>query len=430
MASLFSTGNRTWCIQFEHPNGGRRSFRPGKMSERQAETVKQHVEELASAKASGVMVPRSTAAWVDGLGQTQRERLAKCGLVEHRELLTVAEWVKRYNDGKVEVKTNTMKVMRQAERHLARHMGDRELSSVTAGDADAYRSALGGEKRARATVSKWCGYAKQFFGAAVKAQLIDTNPFEHHRRNERGGAKAYFDVPEDWAWRIIDEAPDPQWKLMIGLGRWGGLRMMSEAVALRWADVDFSDPPHFTVNASKTEHHESGGPRLVPMFPELVPLFQLAYDDAPEGSEHIIRRYRDPDANTRTQLNRYVKAAGLKPWPKPWQNMRATRANEVEREYGQFLESAWIGHTAKVARSHYLHVNGPDMIRATDKPEALQKAVQRLHVGTGHVAQGNAAGLSQPSVNARVSETMPNHAQLCGTGKIGAAGFEPATEPL
>lgn len=38
--------------------------------------------------------------------------------------------------------------------------------------------------------------------------------------------------------KLIAEAPDTEWKLIIALARYGGLRCPSEHFALRWGDVD------------------------------------------------------------------------------------------------------------------------------------------------------------------------------------------------
>ena len=56
--------------------------------------------------------------------------------------------------------------------------------------------------------------------------------------------------------------------------------------------------------------------------------------------------------------------AGIEPIPRPFDNMRASRSTEVYAEFGAFYESQWIGHSAKVARDHYLQVREEDFERA------------------------------------------------------------------
>jgi integrase len=38
--------------------------------------------------------------------------------------------------------------------------------------------------------------------------------------------------------RVMDKAPTDEWKLLIGLGRYGGLRIPSEVVDLQISDID------------------------------------------------------------------------------------------------------------------------------------------------------------------------------------------------
>jgi integrase len=107
--------------------------------------------------------------------------------------------------------------------------------------------------------------------------------------------------------------------------------MPSELLTLKWADIDW-ECGRFTVRASKTEHHEGQGIRIVPIFPELRTYLNACWDAAAEGAEHVIVRYRDKNFNLRTQLERIIGRAGLKPWPKLFQNLRATRATELVKD--------------------------------------------------------------------------------------------------
>ena len=48
-----------------------------------------------------------------------------------------------------------------------------------------------------------------------------------------------------------------------------------------------------------------------------------------------------------------VKRAGLGKIVRPFDNMRANRTTEVERDYGAKAESMWLGYTIKVAKNCY-----------------------------------------------------------------------------
>ncbi len=270
MASISNDPNGHRRIQFFNADGERKTIRLGKVSLRHAESVKVKIEDLASASITGGAPRDDTTRWVASLETTMHDKLANAGLVRRREAATLDKFIGEYLAQRVDVKPGTMKVMEQARRHLVRFIGkDEDVRRITAGQADAYKAHLLGERRARATVNKWIRYARHFFEVAKRRGIIERNPFEHISGGVTGDpTKRRFITAADLA-KVVEAAPDPQWKLLIALARWGGLRIPSEALALTWGDVDFENQ-RFTVRSSKTEHHEGGGIRLVPMFPELA----------------------------------------------------------------------------------------------------------------------------------------------------------------
>jgi hypothetical protein len=65
----------------------------------------------------------------------------------------------------------------------------------------------------------------------------------------------------------------------------------------------------------------------------LRPYLEAAWDEAALGTEFVITRYRDTNSNLRTHLERIIELAGLTPWPKLFQNLRATRETELAEHY-------------------------------------------------------------------------------------------------
>ena len=66
--------------------------------------------------------------------------------------------------------------------------------------------------------------------------------------------------------------------------------------------------------------------------------------------------YRHTNANLRTQLLKIIARAGLKPWPKLFQNLRATRRTELQERFPTHVVNAWLGHDTEVAEKHDLQV--------------------------------------------------------------------------
>jgi integrase len=143
--------------------------------------------------------------------------------------------------------------------------------------------------------------------------------------------------------------------LLLALARYGGLRCPSETLTLEWDDLDW-DRQRMRVRSPKSEKDESGGARWVPLFPELLPYLEEAFEAAAPGTVHVITHSRDQSVNLRTGLNRIIRRAGLEPWERPWYNLRATRQTELSAEFPLHVVCAWIGNKQAVAAEHYLQV--------------------------------------------------------------------------
>ncbi len=98
------------------------------------------------------------------------------------------------------------------------------------------------------------------------------------------------------------------------------------------------------------------------MFPELVSVLNEAYEAAFDRLEDpsavvsgpVVTRYTSADQNLRRTFEKIVTPAGLVPWPKPFQNLRATRETELMETYPAHVVVSWIGHSETVAQTHYL----------------------------------------------------------------------------
>jgi integrase len=188
----------------------------------------------------------------------------------------------------------------------------------------------------------------------VRRRLLTSNPFADLKAAVMGNAKRLYFITQEEAAKVLDACPDAEWRLIFALSRYGGLRCPSEHLGLKWADVDW-ERNRILVHSPKTEHHAGGDCRWIPLFPELQPHLLEVFSQ-PNPGEYVITRYRDTNANLRTQLERIIKKAGLKSWPKPFQNLRSTRETELAETWPEHVVCAWIGNTVAVARKHYLQV--------------------------------------------------------------------------
>jgi hypothetical protein len=117
------------------------------------------------------------------------------------------------------------------------------------------------------------------------------------------------------------------------------------------------------------------------LFPELLPYLREVFEKAEPGTEYVITRYRQANCNLRTQLERIINKAGLKRWPKLFQNLRSTRQTELAEQWPEHVVCAWIGNSKAMAREHYLQVTEEHFERAAGifirSDEAAQNAAQQ-----------------------------------------------------
>ena len=290
------------------------------------------------------------------------------------------------------------------------------LNEITRGHAEDFNVWLraGREsKLSEGTARRRVKRCKQFFAAAVKRRIIDANPFDGIRCSSFSEDRFHF-VSQADAEAILEACPDLEWRLIFALARWGGMRVPSEILDLQWSDVDW-ERQQFTVHSPKTAGHDGKGSRIVPIFPELAPLFRDAFEAAEEGAEYIITRYRSSNQNLRTHLLRIIKRAGVAPWPKLFVNLRATRASDLVESFPAHVCAAWLGHSTEIARKHYLMVTREHFDRASGK--ALQKARQQLRARPR--SGGNEDGV-EPDLQASAQDSTPLHMSM-----VPLRGLEP-----
>ena len=373
------TGRRT--IQFVGADRRRRSIRLGKVSKRHADAVKSHVEHLVSSSVTLGAVERRTLDWLAALDTELADKLAAVGLTAQRESSRLKEFVSAYIAGRVDAKPRTVKKWRTTERYLNEHFGAVNLRDVSPGDADGFRLMLIKKGGRENTVRKHIQIAKLFFTAAVRSRLIPESPFAGIKSGTVAVNDRYHFATHGDVNKLIKYAPSTDWQLVLALSRYGGLRVPSEIVPLRWSDINWADN-RTTVTSPKTEHHPGGESRIIPIFAELRPYLDAAFAAADDGAEFVIPSMRDPDVNLRTQIYRIARKASVKMWPKPFQNMRSSRETELMEHFPAHVVVAWLGNSEAVARKHYLQVTEDHFASGA---EALHYPVQQPSAGSGNV---------------------------------------------
>ncbi len=370
MASIGKDPGGLRRILFVAPDGKRKTIRLGKVTQRTAEAIKVKVEAIVAASMAGGPLDDEVARWVAERDSAMVDKLVGVGLIPKQQRATLQAFLDNYIEGRPDWKGSTATVYGHTRRCLIEYFGvEKPLHEITPDDAAQWRSWLASDQKlADNTVRRRSGIAKQFFRQAVRQKLISESPFTDLVAAVRRNEKRYYFISRAEAQRVLDSCPDAQWRLLFALSRFGGLRCPSEHLGLRWGDVDW-ERGRITVHSPKTEHHEGGATRQIPLFPEIRPWLEQVWEQAEPGTEFVITRYRSCNANLRTQLERIIHKAGLKPWPKLFQNLRATRETELAESYPIQVVCEWIGNTAAVAAKHYLQTTEEHYQQALNAPK-------------------------------------------------------------
>jgi integrase len=394
MASITTDkkGNRT--VQFVAGDGKRRSIRLGKVPMKAADSIRTRVEYLNAAKIGNLPPDTETAVWLTKVGDDLHAKLAAVGLADPRGrsvAMTLAMYWSEFVAGKRTLKPRSVVAMNQVAARAATFFGTaKTVAAVTAGDAERFADWLRSEY-AQATAARTLKRIKQLFARAVKDKLADSNPFDGIRPGGMSNPARLKYITAADIGRVLDAAPNWEWRVIIALARFAGLRVPSELAGLTWADVNWQNR-RLVVRSPKLERTASGGIRVVPILPDLLPHLQAAFEAAPDGEALVAPRLgRVRSGNLRTAVRRTITRAGIVPWQRTFQNLRSSFVIDLHERFPAHVASRWAGHTDKTALAHYLDVLDDHFDRASglvgaaeSGAEAVQNPVQPGAAAKGH----------------------------------------------
>ena len=191
---------------------------------------------------------------------------------------------------------------------------------------------------------------------------VSNNPFSQVPKGSFSNKKKETFVTMETYRRLIDGCDDAELRVLLAFYRIGGLRL-GEAFEARWEDVDWR-AERFTVRSPKTERSGKDR-RIIPLFPELRRELEALRSES-RADDFIVVRRRDKQSVYNAIKNLCV-ALGIPVWARLVQNLRASRSNEIYREFNEVAESEWSDRAATTARRHYLHLLDDDFAKALSK---------------------------------------------------------------
>jgi hypothetical protein len=345
----------------------------GKVTKAGAETVRRNVERLMASNTVGIEPDTQIQTWISLCDAKFRYKLQAAGLLakwkppKASPLLSIV-W-DAYVAKRADFAPSSIKGFRTARKHALDHLKDRLISEITI--ADAKHFALRMESvHSSAHAKKIVERTKQVLQDAVDSRLLATNPFANVNLRAKIDRTRGHHLPEADAMKVLDKLGSIQAKVAFVLARFAGLRIPHELLPLTWAHIDFEKHRITIPTGTKT------GQRVIPMVP-IVYEHMLQLAEAADSSPWVLSRARSSAATTlRKWLESAILLAGLKQWPKLWHNLRASCRTDMEEQFASHVCDAWLGHSKRVAKDHYLMVTDDHWTKAISQPSDVRRAVK------------------------------------------------------
>lgn len=364
-------------ILFRDAKGRQQSLRLGDCAERTAQNALAGLERVLEAHRVGSTIHPDGIRWLESIDDRIHARVVRLGLTEPRkpaEAQRLGALLDRFEAALV-VKPGTKATYRQTVESILSHFSaTKPLRDITPAAADEWRKAMaepaeGTRRLAAATIAKRVRVAKAIFQKAVKWGMLAANPLADLRAGAESNPDRAHYVTREATAAVLAACPDAEWRAIVSLCRYAGLRCPSELVGLRWDDVNW-DRQRLTVRNPKTAGHEGHAVRVVPIAPELQMALEDQYDAAPDGAVLVVPKVADPAMNLRRTFRRIVARAGLTPWPRLFHALRASRATDWVEVAPAHAVAKWLGHSPTVAAQPSLHTRDAHFDLVTGRAEA------------------------------------------------------------
>ncbi len=420
MASIEYRARSTRVIAYI--NKDKQTFPLGRVTKKTAERFANNIDTLLHERRCNLPISREVSNWLSDLDHTLYTLLEERGLVEPRvKAGALGTFIDGYIAGRSDVTDRRLAKLRNAKGRMIEFFGDVKLDAVTPGAADDYGRWLL-KQLAPATAQKECQIAAQFFRHAYRKGFIDKNPFEGVAVGKATNDERRIFVSRAVIEKVLDKCPNWQWRTVVALVRFGGLRCSSEVALLQWSDIQW-DAERFTVTSPKTKRYGKAT-RVVPIFPELRPYFDEAFSMAAEGEKWVVPMLGgNPDKNLGTTFKKIVRRAGVEVWPKPFQNCRSSRQTELEQQFPTYVVCAWLGNTPTIAHKHYLTVTDEHFASAA-------KTGDQLGTQTPVLTRNESHNKNRTIHLVRENASFSDVVGILENARVAEEGFEPPTRGL
>jgi integrase len=270
--------------------------------------------------------------------------------------VTLKEYAERWlhNKTKIEgVRPSTAILYKLTLDRLDKYFGDCLLRKIDRRTAQSFLADLQPLQSAKSSLSGWSRHrvlrhCKTLFKDAVQDGATGSNPFKGIKGEKCVTSQWYYLKPDGYL-KLLDATPSLSEKVLYALCYTAGLRL-TEALTLRWVDVDFEKGRVHVVNQPETQtlppfNIKDSDARTIPIPKHTLDLLAQLQVESPDGSPYVLlagERY----SAIRDKWGQCSKAG------KPWLNRYW--ANNIPRNFQRRVRAAGIDAAGKKLTVHIL----------------------------------------------------------------------------
>ena len=357
MASLTKltqrSGKPAFAVDVVVPGIGRKRIRLGTVTKRNADQFCTSIQNIEDAIRLGSPVRRQDEKWLRNLPPEQFDRIHRTGLLDRTSIpsrmLLLSDWVEQWlKSVSVKCAVRTRDLYEQSANMFIEFIGeDVSLAAITRDNAECWNDSLIASGISIASVRRNIRHLKACFNAAIRRDILLTNPFDRIESASIAAERGRI-ITDEEAERVLAELPSTDYKLMFALARFGGLRSPSESTIIVWEDIDFQ-LSKIRVYAQKTQRTKPI--RQAPILPQLMDILEEAAALTDDLTGPVLRVSEYNHART---IANAARRAGVEPWERTFQTLRQSFETIMCERFPAHVVAAWTGHSVEVAQAHYL----------------------------------------------------------------------------
>jgi hypothetical protein len=151
----------------------------------------------------------------------------------------------------------------------------------------------------------------------------------------------------------------------------------------------------------------------VPIFAELRPYLEAAFEAAPDGALNVITRRRASAQRWGIRLERILARAGIDRWERIFHNLRASRQTELTAVYSIGTVCRWLGNSVEVADAHYLTALESEFERAARSARRDKNGAESGAAKRSKRRRTAANQYTKPRKNSGNSGNAKKHPEAC-----------------